>query len=222
MTSFTLKYFQLGPLAARGGVQRFFMLTHDIPFQDQLFVLGGPEWPVEKTRMVQSGENPCGTLPVTTMTNQDGTEHFLSQHIATCRYLAHLHNITSGDAYTDYIQDAVADEYHGWASSWVAAAFFKSNEEKEAYKSGELVEQLTKFNALYKKYVTTATSPFLSVTAAGKPLWGDSAVFGLLHDHFQAGLLTEEVLQEYPHLANLYQAYGSIEAVAKWIENNKK
>ena len=217
-----LKYLALpNSIGGRGGAQRFFLLSQDIPFVEKLFAMGD-EWAAEKKRLVESGENPSATVPVIEASNKttdDDSEQvvFLPQHIATARLLAKVHQRTSGDDYQDYVQDMVADEYQGFRNKWVQIAFAASSEEKEEYCQIEQPQLLTKFNALYKQFKTHET--FLSVDAAnGKPLWGDAALFGLLRDLTLTGLLTLEDLKEYPELMAMYDAFEKIPAVAEWIE----
>lgn len=215
MAPVTLKYFNFGPLGARGGVTRFFMLANNIDFKEELIDFG-TDWPTEKKRLLDSGENPCGTVPLVYTPESE----VLSQHIATCRLLAKRNGISSGDDYQDYIQDLVGDEYQSFRNKWVSQ-LSSTAEQKEAYKNDEMPGELTKFNSLYKKFATSA--PYLSVNDSKKPLWGDAAIFGLLYDHVQTGFITAAVLEsEYPALSALYEAFGAIPAVAKWIDEKQK
>jgi glutathione S-transferase len=201
-------------LGGRGGVQRFFLLTQKIPFDEKLVPLD--EWGEEKKRMVSSGENPSGTVPVI---YAEGTA--LPQHIATLRYLARVYDVTSGDSYKDYVQDLVADEYQGFRDKWVETAFNGTDEVKASYRKEDLPKQLSKFDALYKQFKTCDT--FLSVSASTEqPLWGDAAIFGLLLDHTLTGLLTVDELKAYPRLFALYEAYQNIPAVNAWIASKKE
>jgi hypothetical protein len=112
------KYLNLGAIGGRGGVQRFFMLANDIKFEEELFA-PGDAWAAEKKRMMETGDNPCGTVPVTIFSgDEEGAAQSLSQHIAVCRYLARLHKLDTGDAYKDYVQDLVADEYQPFRAEW--------------------------------------------------------------------------------------------------------
>lgn len=220
-SAITFKYLDIGPIAAgRGGVQRFFMLIHDIKFTEELFE-PSDKWPLEKDRMVETAENPCGATPVTCMKTEAGKEVDFSQHIATCRYLARIHNVNSGDAFKDYVQDLVADEYQGARDLWVKMAFGGGSiDEKKLYTAEELPKALKMFDALYKKFKTEGDdSPYLSTNAAGdKPLWGDTALFGYLHDNIKTGFLKEEELTQYSNLDAMYKAFGAIPEVASWIE----
>mmetsp|Transcript_24303 Transcript_24303/g.43130 ORF Transcript_24303/g.43130 Transcript_24303/m.43130 type:complete len:249 (-) Transcript_24303:183-929(-) len=225
---FTYLNLPLG-LGGRGGVQRFFLLSQDIPFSEQLFPVGDA-WATEKERLKTSGENPSGTVPIVvatrTMGNNHGDDHHddrqvLPQHIATARYLASVFDRNSGDAYKDYVQDLVADEYQGFRDKWVAVSFSGTDEEKAKYRQDELPKQLVKFDALYQQFKTHDT--FLSVSPKTKnPLWGDAAVFGLLRDHILTGHLTLDELKAYDHLSTMYQAYEKIPAIANWIDNKEK
>mmetsp|Transcript_21081 Transcript_21081/g.34888 ORF Transcript_21081/g.34888 Transcript_21081/m.34888 type:complete len:227 (-) Transcript_21081:196-876(-) len=218
----TFKYIALGAIGGRGGVQRFFMLTHDIKFNEELFS-PSEKWPVEKARMLETEENPCGAAPVTYLQGEAGESLHLSQHIAVCRYLARVNNINSGDAYKDYVQDLVADEYQGARDAWVRTAFGASNEEKATYSSETFPKKLKMFDTLYKKFKTSDdVSPYLSTNAAGKPLWGDCAIFGLCYDHIQTGLLKEEDLADYCNIAALYKSFAAIPAVASWIDEKSQ
>lgn len=213
-----LTYFHFGSIGGRGGALRFFLLANDIVYEDNLKTMG--EWPAEKKRLVESGENPCGSIPVTYMKSEQGDDLHLSQHVSTMRYLANVNKLPPHDAYHTYIQDLVSDEYQSWRVDWVKHALSATDEEKETYKTVALVAQLDKFNRLYGKFASA--DPYLSTSTAGKPLWGDSSVFGLLYDHIQTGLMTEEILETYPKLWALYKEFGAIPAVAKWVEDKKK
>jgi len=215
------KYLALGGIGGRGGAQRFFLLANDIPFEEDLVT--GSDWGAsEKARVVASGENPCGTVPIIYASNLDeeSAPAHLIQHIATARYLARVHGKTQGlSPYEEYVQDLVADEYQGWRSDWVHHAFnTKSEDEKATYKTEKVPEYLTKFEELYKKYKTHEI--YLSVSSQEKsPLWGDAAVFGLVRDHILTGLLPQEDVAKYPSLAAAYQAFGDIPSVKAWIDS---
>jgi hypothetical protein len=207
------KYLDL-PVGARGGVTRFFLLSQNIPFEEQLIPMGGggDAWSTEKKRLIETGENPSGSLPILYSGQQAHP-----QHIASIRYLARVHQLTSGDDYKDYVQDLVADEYQGFRDQWVKVTFTGSDDDKAEYKKGSLVDQLIKFNALYENFQTDKT--FLSVSAkTGQPLWGDAAMYGLVRDHILTGYISLEDLAEYPRLLTMYQAYESIPAVKEWLE----
>ena len=209
------QYLNLLPLGARGGVTRFFMLSQGIDFQEQLISMA--DWPTVKKRLVETGQNPAGSLPIIYNADNDN-EQAHPQHIAVSRYLARIHGVTSGDDYKDYVQDLVADEYQGFRDAWVKTTFSGTDDEKTDYKTGSLVTYLTKFNALYETFATTDT--FLSVSAkTGHALWGDAAVYGLLRDHILTKYITKDDLQSsYPRLATMYTAYEKIPAVQAWLE----
>jgi hypothetical protein len=96
-------------------------------------------------------------------------------------------------------------------------AFSGAEEEKAKYKTELLPQQLVKFNALYQKWKTHDT--YLSVSAStNMPLWGDTAVYGLVRDNIITGFMEKKDLDTYPNLVSLYNAYESIPAIAKWIE----
>jgi hypothetical protein len=118
------KYLDLpNAIGARGGVLRFFMLANDIPFEEQLFSFANGGWATEKDRIVASNDNPAGTVPMVYAGDAGEEQLHLAQHIATARYVARVHDVNSGDALKDYIQDLVADEYQGWRDLWVKAPF---------------------------------------------------------------------------------------------------
>lgn len=206
------KYLNFVPLGARGGVTRFFLLSQGIEFDEDL-VTPGANWAAEKERLIQSGENPSGSVPI--LYSKDGSAH--PQHIAVSRYLARVNKVTSGDDYKDYVQDLVADEYQGFRDHWVKVTFSGSDEDKATYKTKEVPAYLTKFNSLYDSFMTDDI--FLSRSAAtNQPLWGDAAVYGLLRDHVLTDYLTVEDLADYPKLAAMYEAYAKIPAVKRWLD----
>ncbi|KAL7565735.1 hypothetical protein ACA910_005428 [Epithemia clementina (nom. ined.)] len=209
------EYLDLGHLGGRGGVLRFFLLTHGIPYEETLFKYTPEIWGVEKKRLIESGENPCGTVPVVFLDNNVQ----LCQHMTICRYMARAHKLDSGDALKDCIQDIIADEYQGFRDLWVEKSFFSTEELKTEYRTKTVPENLTKFEALHKKY--KMADPYLSTTPGGKPLWGDCALFSLLYDHIETGYFTEDDLQAYPSLAAMYKAHVAIPAVAGWIKEKK-
>lgn len=205
----TFKYQNFLPFGARGGVTRFFMLTQGIPFDEKLVPTS--EWPEEKKRLVSSGENPAGTMPII-----EANGGFHPQHIAVSRYMAKVFEVTSGDLYKDYVQDLVADEYQGFRDHWVRVTFRGSDSDKAEYKQNDVPKYLTKFDALYQSFKTEEV--FLSTSAkTGQPLWGDAAVYGLLRDHMLSGALTKEDLQSYANLSAMYTAYEAIPAIHKWL-----
>lgn len=214
------KYLNLLPVGARGGVTRFFLLSQGIDFEEDLVPMA--DWPAEKKRLVATGENPSGTLPVVYMKKTDNENDTPSmaahpQHIAVSRYLARVYKVTSGDDYKDYVQDLVADEYQGFRDHWVKVTFSGTDDDKADYKDNALVQYLTKFNALYQTFQTDDV--FLSRSAkTGQPLWGDAAVYGLLRDHVLTKYITTDDLNAYPRLAAMYGAYEKIPAVQAWFE----
>ena len=202
-------------LGGRGGVQRFFLLSQGIPFEEKLYDMGD-EWSTEKARMISSGENPCATAPVVYADGQP-----LPQHIAGSRLLSTVHGCNAADPYQDYVQDLVTDEYQAFRDAWVHTAFSGTKDEKAAYQSETLPAQLVKFNALYQQFKTDDT--YLSVSAkTNQPLWGDAAIFGLVRDNILTGLMAKEDLKEYPCLKTMFEKYETIPAVASWIEAKQK
>ena len=71
------------------------------------------------------------------------------------RYFARINKLDSGDAWKDYVQDVIADEYQGFRNIWVEKSFASTEEQKAEYVYKTVPELLTKFEALYKKYKTT-------------------------------------------------------------------
>eukprot|EP00525_Craspedostauros_australis_P005706 CAMPEP_0198129724 /NCGR_PEP_ID=MMETSP1442-20131203/52384_1 /TAXON_ID= /ORGANISM="Craspedostauros australis, Strain CCMP3328" /LENGTH=225 /DNA_ID=CAMNT_0043790175 /DNA_START=45 /DNA_END=722 /DNA_ORIENTATION=- len=202
-------------LGGRGGVQRFFMLANEIPFSEDLY---GAKWPEAKKAMVESGENPCGSAPVIYCKDDDSVH--LSQAIAGSKYIGAVFGATTGDAYGDYVQDLVCDEYQGFRDLWVAMAFASGDDaedKKKAYREESLPKQLTKFDALYGKFKTHDV--YLSVSKkTNMPLWGDAALFGLIRDNVITGFMKMDDLDKYPNLASMYKSYAKIGPVAAWIE----
>lgn len=210
-----LRYFNLLPVGGRGCVNRFFMLIHGIPYEEDILPFDG-NWANEKKRLVDSGENPCATLPI--VYTEDGA---YSQHIALCRYAARLHDLGTGDAYKEYVQDMVADEYHTFCSKWVIATYYPPNEEFTAsYKEVDVPKYLTMFESLYAKFKTE--EKYLSVSAKdGQPLWGDCAIFVLLHDHIAGKYITLEDLEKYPCLYAMFKEFEKQPSIQEWLAKMK-
>ncbi|CAB9500884.1 Glutathione S-transferase, N-terminal domain [Seminavis robusta] len=215
----TFKYLALpNALGGRGGAQRFFLLANNIPFKESLVEMS--DWGAsEKARVVSSNENPCGTVPILYTSDISGKDAQLIQHVASARYLAHLHGLTKDNAaYDEYVQDLVADEYQGFRDAWVNTAFSGTDEEKNKYKIEAAPKLLATFDALYAKYKTH--DMYLSVSKSNNsPLWADAALFGLLRDNIITGLIAANDLEKsYPHLWAMYAAFGEIPAVKAWID----
>ena len=166
-SSVSFKYLDLGHIGGRGGTLRFFLLANSIPYKEDLYQYNDSVWGVEKKRLVESGENPCGTVPVAY--TEDG-HHHLSQHISMARYFARINQLDSGDAWKDYVQDVIADEYQGFRNIWVEKSFASTEEQKAEYVTKTVPELLAKFEALYKKYKTTDNDQaYLSTSPSGSP-----------------------------------------------------
>jgi glutathione S-transferase len=218
MAPLTLEYLNVAPLAGRGGVVRFFMLIHGLDFDEKLIAMS--DWGATKAEMIASKENPCGSVPILVV-NDDDSVPILTQHIALCRYLFRTKIAPNGDSATameEMLQDMVADEYQAWQNGWCTT--LGSAEVKAAYKAEKLSIHLALMNALYEKYATVSSEhPFLSTTSRShKPLWADVAVACLVYDHFQTGLLTEDELKAYPKIDALYGAFCALAPVAAWID----
>ena len=198
-------------IGGRGGALRFFLLSQDIPFEEKLFNMSD-EWPAEKKRLAESGENPSSKTPVVFA---DGKTP-LPEHIATARLLANVHGCASTDLYKNFVQDLVADEYQGFRDTWVHQLFSAPEEEKATYINEGLPKQLEQFDALYTSFMTHDT--YLGISEkTNQPLWGDAACFGLVRDHIVTGMMTRDDLKKYKKLDAMFAAYEKIPAVEKWI-----
>ena len=212
-----LNYFALpNGLGGRGGVLRFFFLSQGIEFEEKLFA-PGEEWAAEKARLKASGENPTAKTPVVYADDQP-----LPEHISTARLLAHVHGVSSSDHYKNYVQDLVSDEYQNFRNVWAQAVFSGTDDEKATYRETEVPQRLEQFDSLYKSFKCDNSNAFLSTSdKTGQPLWGDAAIFCLLYDHIQAGLLSRQALDKYNHLESMFVAYEKIPAVEQWISSKK-
>lgn len=77
-----LKYFDIGPKGSRGGPVRFMLQLHEVDF-DENKIAPDASWMDVKKQLIESGENPCGTLPILTI---DGNTYF--HHLPILRLLA--------------------------------------------------------------------------------------------------------------------------------------
>mmetsp|Transcript_26308 Transcript_26308/g.41155 ORF Transcript_26308/g.41155 Transcript_26308/m.41155 type:complete len:224 (+) Transcript_26308:114-785(+) len=198
------------PISARGGVTRFFMLAHEIDFDEKLHPLS--TWgSTTKPEYIASGKNPTGQLPIVTIGGKT-----LTQHIAIIRLFARQMGECGSDPVGDYGQDAVGDEYQGFRDAYVSQGLFGSDDAKAKY-IASIPGRLKDMEALVGKY-QVGPGPYISKSTSGKPLWGDSAVFSLVWDHIQVGMVKTEDLDQYPKIKAIFEAYkGSSDRVKDWI-----
>eukprot|EP00632_Arachnochrysis_sp_CCMP2950_P002630 CAMPEP_0185703682 /NCGR_PEP_ID=MMETSP1164-20130828/15248_1 /TAXON_ID=1104430 /ORGANISM="Chrysoreinhardia sp, Strain CCMP2950" /LENGTH=216 /DNA_ID=CAMNT_0028370987 /DNA_START=73 /DNA_END=723 /DNA_ORIENTATION=- len=202
----SFRYLDFGAIGGRGGVVRFFLLAHGLDFDETLYN-PATEWPAVKKALVESGENPAGTMPIVTI---DGAQ--LTQHIAIMREIAKRRGISASG---DFASDAVADQYQAFRDAWVSAAFMGGD--KAAFKK-HVTEELQVFEGLYAKYATHDT--YLAVGADGKPLWGDVALFALIRDLMLTGFV--DLIALPPRLAKMVGALAADAAVAAWLASKVK
>eukprot|EP00899_Mesostigma_viride_P026090 jgi/Mesvir1/6666/Mv12428-RA.1 len=184
-------------LYGRGGVLELFMRVHGIEFEVQR--CSDADWPAMKRQLIESGENPCGTLPILRIGGK-----VLSQHVSIMKYLAIVRGIAPKDAAAQFAQDAMADEYHTWRARWFKALTGAAPAKVE-YKQTSLPEMLRMFEAMFKNGKGPHGGPYMS---PGKPLWGDTALFALLLDHVVAGMMDVSQLNDYPCLKGLFKAFS--------------
>ncbi|KAA8498936.1 hypothetical protein FVE85_6521 [Porphyridium purpureum] len=218
----TLKYLDLPaalgkPVAGRGGSVRFFLKYHDVEYSEQLVSL--QDWNGSiKAEAIKTNESPAGYLPV--LTTASGLQ--LTEHVALMRYIAAANHLESQEGAEGAAkQDVLASTQIQWRDDLIAAAFSSNAEDKTKYTNEKAGKHLTTLEALYTKYKDTDDeSPFVSPTESGKALWGDMAVFGVLHDQVQLGLVDPIVYAEYPRLKAVYDALNGDSAIASWIANH--
>uniref|UniRef100_A0A7S2ZME8 Glutathione transferase n=1 Tax=Rhodosorus marinus TaxID=101924 RepID=A0A7S2ZME8_9RHOD len=205
-----MKYLQLGGIGGRGGVVRFFMLAHGLEYEEELYGMTDGSWTERKESMFKTGENPAGTLPLLEV---DGKQ--VTQHVAAMRYIARVRDLTTGDAYGEFVQDAFADQYQLVRDDWVRHSF-GSEEDKKKLKEEVVKRHFKVLDGLITKWQTEKV--YLSLGKNGMPLWGDAAAFGIVYDHIKTGAITkEEVDANYPKLAAIYSNFSEIPSVSQWI-----
>ena len=119
------------------------------------------------------------------------------------------------------MQDLVADEYQGVRDAWVSATFGPGGQpaaDLSKQLKAELPTKLSLFEALYNKYKVVEGSPYLSESARGVGLWGDAAVFALLHDLASTGYVTEETLEPDDNLSLLFKSMRALPRVSKALQ----
>jgi len=208
------------PFAGRGGSVRFFLLHHEIPFEDVL--VSFDDWRAsEKARVIETNQSPGGYLPVLVL---PGGEE-LSEHSAIARYVAAANHISNKEgALGDAKQDIVASAQQAWRDAFVKAAFSPSADEKSAFTNELAPKHMAILEALYTKYKSSpADSPFLTTCSTGnKGMWGDALVFGVLHDQQASGLVNPDSYNKYPHLSALFKAYNADANIRGWIAKVSK
>ncbi|KAJ8909181.1 hypothetical protein NDN08_005874 [Rhodosorus marinus] len=214
-TKVNLQYLNLGPVGGRGGVVRFFMLANGIQYEEQLFALSNGEWERKKKVLIESGDNPAGTVPIVDI---DGVT--LTQHVAIMRYIANNRNLSSDEYLHNYVQDAVADQYQHLRDDWASNAF-GSADQKQKLTTELAPPQLHVLDRLYAKL--KLEDVLLSHGNKASYLWGDVAIFGILHDLVRTGNLTEEDMRSnYPNLHAVYKTFSENEAISKWIADKSQ
>eukprot|EP00611_Tribonema_gayanum_P007696 TRINITY_DN1711_c0_g2_i8.p1 TRINITY_DN1711_c0_g2~~TRINITY_DN1711_c0_g2_i8.p1 ORF type:complete len:256 (+),score=68.51 TRINITY_DN1711_c0_g2_i8:183-950(+) len=237
-----LSYFNFVPVGGRGGQVRFLLLALGIEFEEDLISVD--EWPARKQALIDSGDNPCGAVPVL----QIG-DLMLFQSVSLARYVCSITGIGPTEPIKMYQQDALADEYSTWRVQWISAVF--AAEDKKAALVAEYVAALPKryamFETMYAKFVTgstpyagacgaapspsrehiaTAPPPLLrswcaclaaSQSGGPLPLHGDICVFAQLYDDRATKVAAPDMLEQYPKLKALYAAVAALPNVAAWL-----
>eukprot|EP00611_Tribonema_gayanum_P007695 TRINITY_DN1711_c0_g2_i7.p1 TRINITY_DN1711_c0_g2~~TRINITY_DN1711_c0_g2_i7.p1 ORF type:complete len:223 (+),score=80.81 TRINITY_DN1711_c0_g2_i7:183-851(+) len=204
-----LSYFNFVPVGGRGGQVRFLLLALGIEFEEDLISVD--EWPARKQALIDSGDNPCGAVPVL----QIG-DLMLFQSVSLARYVCSITGIGPTEPIKMYQQDALADEYSTWRVQWISAVF--AAEDKKAALVAEYVAALPKryamFETMYAKFVTGST-PYAG--GGPLPLHGDICVFAQLYDDRATKVAAPDMLEQYPKLKALYAAVAALPNVAAWL-----
>jgi glutathione S-transferase len=199
-----LKYFDLGNIAGRGGYVRYWFLAHGIEFKEER--VSFDEWPSLKLKLIESGDNPAGHLPVLDI----GGDTTLFDHLAMLRYLSRQFGGYGTDSFLDYEVDAAADEYRSWIDAYAATVVHPSIEMVEQYRASR-ASWYTVIEALYAKRSHQA-GPFFALS----PTFVDCCVFGLIRDdQILHGVID---LQTYPHMQNMFDEFMKIPSVEAWIK----
>jgi len=181
---------------------RFFFLAHNIAHENDWLALGA-EWPKEKQRLVTSGENPTGLIPVV----YDG-DKILTEHHAIVRYYGKLHGAYGKDNWQDFVQDSIAETTKEWRADW-AGAVLGSDEAKAKYNAGLNARYVT-LEALLKKH-GGFQGPF-SV--------GDATVFGQVYD--DRGIGQKIDLAKFPLIEKVVQRALKHDGIKKWCDDHGK
>jgi glutathione S-transferase len=195
-----LKYFNLGNLGGRGGVVRFCLLANNIAFTE--IQIDFPTWGgSEKARILSSGENPAGYMPLV----YDGNK-VLQEHHTITRYYARQAGVYGKDAWVDYVQDAVAESMKEWRKAW-ADAVQGNDEAKKAYGEGA-AKRYEVLEGIIKKF--GGLGPNFSV--------GDAVIFGQVHDDRSTG--TNLDLTVYPNINATIAKGLKSQGVKKWCNDH--
>jgi hypothetical protein len=197
-----LRYYNLGNLGSRGGVVRFFFLYHGINHTNEWLALG-PEWTLEKQRLIATGESPGGYIPVV----YDG-DKTLTEHHSIVRYYAKKVGVYGKDDWADFVSDNVAESTKEWRASWVAAVV--GDDANKATYAASLPARYTTLEALLKKYKGLGTH--FSV--------GDAVIFGQVYDDRNLGQKVD--LSAYPHINDVVTKALKNEPVKKWCDEHGK
>jgi len=201
-TKLKLKYFELGPIAGRGGVVRFMLFVHDLDFED-VKVAPDDSWLELKQELVTSGHNPCGTIPVLYI---DDTPYF--GHIPILKYMAAKLDADSSDPEVIYRSNVMLDEYTNWRNDWSDSLF--DEEKKKAYtEKRETIYAL--IEKLYERRLDKSGPYFMGLE---KPGYDDLCVFTMVQDDFN--MCGEMNLDAYPTVKAMCEKVKAIPRIAAW------
>ncbi|KAG5180120.1 hypothetical protein JKP88DRAFT_279820 [Tribonema minus] len=204
-----LSYFDVLPVGGRGGQVRFLLLALGIKFEEDLF--GFDAWPARKQALIDSGDNPCGAVPILQIGDLK-----LFQSVSMMRYVCSVSGVGPTEPIKMYQQDALADEYTQWRVQWIGVVF--AAEDKKPALLADYVAALPKryatFEGMYAKFATGST-PYAG--GGPLPLHGDACVFSQLYDDRATKLAALDMLEQYPRLKALYAAVAALPDVAAWL-----
>ena len=215
-----LKFFELGPVGGRGGVVRNMLLVHDVKFKESK-VPAFENWQAEKQRLISSGENPLGTLPVLYI---DEKPYF--GHIPIARYLAakvsHCtpwicmtrdtvqFDAVHSDHEVRYRSDVILDEYTNWRGDWAKSNFDEGKKQEYLEKREKLYALMEK---LYENRSDQSTPYFMGLETPGVD---DVAIYTLLYD--DQTIYGKLDMTSYPTLEELLKKVGEIPRIAEWTQ----
>ncbi|KAI8920557.1 glutathione S-transferase [Entophlyctis helioformis] len=202
----TLTYFNVAGTKGRGELLRLFFHEAGIAFVDNRVQFA--DWPALKAKIVASGANPFGSLPVLELNGRNYT-----QSLPLLRLMADkLGKYAGSNDDERYFVDQVADIYIDWRRSWVTTLGGSA----EALKTHQ-TEALPRCYAAFEFFLAKYDGPFVLGTDFS---YADIALYQALND--DGSLESASLAAQYPRLAALAHATAARPNIAKYLEFRKQ
>lgn len=204
-----LKYFDLSPLngfSGRGGAIRFYMLLHNIRFEEEYVKFD--DWGSHvKADVIKSGESPTGHLPIVYIDGQPKIESY-----AILRKFSKQLGEYGKDEDHDYMVDMVADAVAEFRSAVVQSAL-GSTEDKTSY----LTDKRKQFYTMLNTLINQCNGKGAHVVG-DRASFADCVAFAVLWDDVATHGKDPGLWEQNPMLGAFFEAYLKQGPVMTWCK----